>query len=572
MSAADPPAKPQDPEHVAAGSLPPWKVADLPAPPRIRWSPRALVGPGLMMVGAAIGGGEWLLGPRVTGMYGGIVMWIALASLVAQVAYNLEVMRYTMYCGEPIFVGFFRLAPGPRFWTAAYLFIDFFGLWPYLASNAAIPLSAAFLGHLPGSPPTSYLSVEEVAARTGLPEGVVLELKEHPERFGSGPDRRPLPEPVAAWLAREERTTSLIGYGVFLLCFVPLIFGGKIYNSLEKLMVMKMLLVLGYLLFIGLFYVKWETWGEVFAGFAFLGKGADGSWGFRVLPELPPGVVIDGALLGAFAAIAGQGGMTNPQLSNYTRDKGWGMGGLVGAIPSMVGGKGITLSHTGKVFPITEESLGRWKGWMRVLRRDQLAIWLVGCIFGVAIPALVSLEFVRGTTFSGNAIAAATAKGLYERTGVAAFWFLTLLCGFVVLFPSQISQADGVIRRWTDVLWTGNRRLQGMEGNKVKYVYYTLLVAYAAWGLLVLFTLKGQQENITKLSGALMNFALGFSAFHAFAVNSILLPRPLRSGWLQRGLLLFCGVFFITISALGMHQALHDVGVLPPACAVCPAN
>jgi len=68
-----------------------------------------------------------------------------------------------------------------------------------------------------------------------------------------------------------------------------------------------------------------------------------------------------------------------------------------------------------------------------------------------------------------------------------------------------------------------------------------------------------------------MNFALGFSAFHTFAVNTILLPRELRSSWLQRGVLLFCGVFFLTISALGMHQALHDVGVLPTVCAVCPS-
>ena len=539
------------------GELPPWKVAELPEPPPIRWSPRALIGPGLMMVGAAIGGGEWLMGPAVAGTYGGCVMWLATVSLLSQVAYNLEVMRYTIYCGEPIFVGFFRLLPGPRFWTFVYLFIDFFGLWPYLAANAAVPLNAAFLGHLPGAPPTSYLAVEEIASRTGLPEGVVLEVKEYPERFGEG--RQPLPAPIADWMAREKRNTTWLGYGIFLSCFVPLIFGGKIYNALEKMMVIKMVVVLGYLIFLGILFVSPSTWGEIFAGFVFLGKGSDGSWGFRILPDGVTVSDVDWARLGAFAAIAGQGGMTNSQLSNYARDKGWGMGSLVGAIPSMVGGKDIKLSHTGKVFTITPDSLRRWKGWMRILQRDQLAIWFFGCVLGVAIPALVSLEFVRGKTISGDAIAATTAHAIWERTGLFAFWFLTLLCGFIVLVPSQISQIDGVIRRWTDVLWTGSRRLKHLEGNAVKYVYYTLLLAYAGWGLFVLFALSGQQLAITKWAGVLMNFALGFSSFHTLAVNLVLLPRELRPGWFLRGSLVFCGLFFLTVSALGLYRILSPI-------------
>ena len=41
------------------------------------------------------------------------------------------------------------------------------------------------------------------------------------------------------------------------------------------------------------------------------------------------------ALLAAFAAIAGCGGLSNAPISNYTRDQGWGMGHHVGAIPSV---------------------------------------------------------------------------------------------------------------------------------------------------------------------------------------------------------------------------------------------
>ena len=56
----------------------------------------------------------WLLGPEVTAKYGGGLMWIATLAIVFQVFYNLECGRYALYCGEPIFTGFMRTAPGPR--------------------------------------------------------------------------------------------------------------------------------------------------------------------------------------------------------------------------------------------------------------------------------------------------------------------------------------------------------------------------------------------------------------------------------------------------------------------------
>jgi hypothetical protein len=502
------------------------------------------------------------MGPAVTAQYGGIVMWLAGVSIFFQVIYNLEVMRYTLYCGEPVFVGFFRVRPGPRFWTVFYICIDFFAIWPYLASNAAVPLNAALLGHLPGALPTEYMSVEEVASSFGLSQEVVLELKEHPERFGSGEDKKLLPTPIAAHVEAERKRTHWLAYGVFLVSFVPLIFGGKIYNSLERLMVVKIILVLGYLTFLGLFFVSWDTWIEIFAGFVFLGKDAGGSWGFRLFPETAAdgaGRGLDWALLAAFAAIAGQGGMTNAQLSTYARDKGWGMGKLVGAVPSIVGGKGITLSHTGKVFRPTVGAVDRWRGWMRVIRRDQWVIWCTGCVLGVAIPALVSLQFVRGMKIRGDQVAAATAQGIVNRTEIQAFWFLTLLCGFIVLMPSQVSQMDGLFRRWTDVLWTGNARLRQVAEHKVKYVYYGLLLVYSFWGLAVL-TLVPQQDKIIKISAVFMNFALGFSSFHTLAVNNFLLPRALRPGWLVRASLTGCGLFFFWISYMGLMKLLAEYG------------
>ena len=60
---------------VSAGSLPDWTVGELPAPPDMglrSWL--ALIGPGMLMAGVAIGAGEWIFGPAVTGQYGATLL------------------------------------------------------------------------------------------------------------------------------------------------------------------------------------------------------------------------------------------------------------------------------------------------------------------------------------------------------------------------------------------------------------------------------------------------------------------------------------------------------------------
>ena len=478
----------------AARYFPAWQSADLPDAPAFGWKEwRLLIGPGLLLAGSAIGGGEWLFGPIVTARYGGQLMWIAGLSILLQVSHNLCMMRYTLYTGEPIMVGFFRSIPGPRFWVFFYLLLDLGGIWPYLASNAAVPLVAAFLGRLPG-----------------------------PEH-----------DSILRW----------VSYGVFTTGFVPLIFGGKVYNTVEKVLVTKIILVLGYLSFICLFYVSWDTWIAIFSGFLRVGSFPDEA--------------IDWPTLAAFAAIAGIGGISNTNFSNYARDKGWGMGPLVGAIPSMVGGKAVKLAHVGRVFPLSEQSQRRWNGWMRHLLRDQFGIWFGGCIIGMALPSMLSLEYIAGAEVEGHAAAAMTARGLADTSG-EIFWFLTLLCGFIVLFPGHVSETDNIVRRWTELIWTGSRRVRHLEGNQVKFIYYTIMALYFLWGLIAL-RLTPDPLFLAILTGALRNLGMCATALHALYVNRKLLPEPLRPPWLMQASQVACFLFFLGISVVAFHQKLGEL-------------
>ena len=478
----------------AARYLPEWETGELPAAPAVRFgSIRSLIGPGLLMVGATIGGGEWMFGPIVTARYGGTIMWIAAVSVLFQVIFNLSVMRYTLYSGEPIFVGYLRTAPGPKFWIFLYLIADSGYIWPYAASNAAVPVAAAWLGRLPGP--------------------------------------------------GDDLLVRGLGYAIFLGCFVPLIFGGKVYNSVEKIMTAKVIYVFVFLVGIDLFLVSGESWLEIFSGFFKVG----------VLPEGE----IDWATLAAFAAVAGVGGLSNTLFSNYARDKGWGMGALTGAIPSLVGGKKIALSHVGKVFGITPESMKRWKGWLSYTNRDQVWIWGFGSLVGMALPAMLSLEFLRGVEVEGHAAAAMTARGIADQHG-EIFWYLTLLCGFIVLGVGNIQTLDGIVRRWTDVFWSASGNLRAKSGE-VKNIYYVILVTYCLWGMLAL-RLSPNPLILAIVSSVCGNIGLGAAAIHTLVVNRKLMPPELRLPWrLQLGLVGAC-VFFIGISLIALNQHLSKLG------------
>lgn len=508
--------------------MPRWEtgqLVDAPTFTRRNWF--ALLGPGLLVGGASIGGGEWLLGPAVTAKYGGALMWLATLSIIGQVLYNTEISRYTLYTGEPIFTGKFRTLPGPRFWLCAYLLLDFGALFPYLAANAATPLAAVLLG-------------------------------------GEMPD--PLHNDMHWWLMR------LLGYAILLLSLVPLIVGGKIYNALKAIMSFKIVTVLGFLLVLAIFHSRLSTWVEILGGFLSFGTvPAGGSETVNVfvsifrgegLPEIDLSQI---ALLAAFAAIAGSGGLSNAPISNYTRDQGWGMGHHVGAIPSVIGGHHLSLSHVGMVFQVTQDSLRRWRRWYRHMLRDQLAVWMPACFLGMALPSMLSIQFLpRGTEASSWVAAGMTADGVRVQVGAAwglfagqLFWYLVLLCGFLVLAPSVASSIDGFVRRWVDVFWTASPRLRRLDPGNIRWVYFGVLSGYAVFGMIMLSV--APPLGLLKIAANIFNYALGFSCFHTLAINLTLLPRELRPGWLARIGLCCAGLFFTSLAAI---TTLKLTGVL----------
>lgn len=561
--------------------MPRWDGGELPEAPRFSWGKiTSMVGPGLVMASAAIGGGEWLTGPVVTSRYGGGLLWLAGISIFLQVIYNIEISRYTLYTGEPIFTGKFRTLPGPKFWLPIYLVLDCGSFLPYLAASTTIPTLAIILGELPNSKKSVHWNLLGISLDIGV--------------------------------AQLMQISSCI---IFLSCMLPLLFGGKVYDSIKRIMTFKLIFVGSFLVFLAACYSRPETWTEIFSGFVKFGNvpvvgvidvngdgvidKADSKRGnnidnvFVSLFEKRGWPRIDLAWIGfltSMVAISGNGGLTNTPISTFTREQGWGMGKHVGGIPSIVGGHAIELSHTGMVFPLSTESLRRWKQWVRHVSREQFWVWMPACFIGLALPSMLSVQFLPRDTIlqDKNLAAAMTANGVAETVagkvvtnesqtpsdrdplqGVPAserpwpnylVWLTTLFCGVLVLGTSMISTADGVMRRWIDVFWTGLPSLRKMETKDISKVYFSVLVVYACIGLAMLCFVKG--DVLLVWSGIIYNYALGFSCIHVVFINTCLLPRELWPPRSRLVILAFGFVFFTFMAVISMLGTLQEKGVI----------
>ncbi len=152
------------------------------------------------------------------------MLWVATLSILSQFVYNIEASRYALFTGEPIMTGKFRTLPGPGVWLAIYMVLDLGALLPYQIGSVATPLLALWLGELP---------------KAGAVDTSVLR-----------------------WLS----------YGLLAFALLPLVFGGKVYNSLKTVMTIKIVVVFGFLLFLAFGYSTAGTWREIGLGLLRFGE------------------------------------------------------------------------------------------------------------------------------------------------------------------------------------------------------------------------------------------------------------------------------------------------------------
>jgi len=474
-------------EHREAQSgLDPWKLAELPAPPMpkgLGWI--GVVGPGVIVLGMSIGSGEFLLGPAAFVNYGFALLWITTVAVFLQTIFNFELMRYTLATGEPAITGFMRTKPNSSFWAWFYVVLYFLQMgWPGWAGNAAAAIFLLWTQRLPES--------------------------------------------------TDGNTVYAIGAGTFILCVSFLLIGRRIERTLELLNWILIVVILGSFLVLALMFASAETWLAAGAGLV----GYDTvTGGFSFLPA-----GADYFLLGALAAYSGCGGVGNITLTNWARDKGYGMSKITGYIPALIGGQKVNLAHTGSTFIPTKDSLGRWRGWWRIIKADQWGVFFVGAMLGMVLPALLYVTFLpRGTEIRGLGIGASLANVMSSRVGALAGGAVAFM-GVWILLKTQLDIVEGMTRAITDILWTSNKRLRAWRGGDVRVVYYSVLSVTVVWGVIALRL--AQPIVLLQLGANMAGVVFIIASIHILYVNTTLLPKELRPSLWRRAALVGMAIFY----------------------------
>ncbi|CAN5634932.1 hypothetical protein BH24ACT18_BH24ACT18_16230 [soil metagenome] len=273
------------------------------------------------------------------------------------------------------------------------------------------------------------------------------------------------------------------------------------------------------------------------------------------VPGLPGAIATLGAatFLGAIA-FAGAGGANNLTQSNYIRDKGLGMGGLMPKVVSPITGEEVAAPSLGYTFPVNEENMRRWRKWWSVANREHfITFFVVGCSLLIALSVLVwstvgsrgigtDLEFIRTESqVLGNQIAP---------------WFQSffLFAGMVVLFSTSIGIMDYVSR-----LSASELKISYFPGSQViteSRIYFTLAWVIAISGSLILLAGLGEPLVLLIISssgaGVVMAFYLGL----LILLNTRVLPDEIKlKGWR----LAVMWPTFLVFVALSLYLVYYEI-------------
>ncbi|MDR7276708.1 Nramp family divalent metal transporter [Catenuloplanes atrovinosus] len=184
--------------------------------------------------------------------------------------------------------------------------------------------------------------------------------------------------------------TYLIGGGdpvwitvlVLVLVGVLLSVSRVVYTTVERVETVKVALTLFFLLVVAVFVISLSTWGSG-------ARAAVVEFG-RIPPEIT--FVM---LLSAIGA-AGAGGVHNLVLSNWIRDKRYGMGAHVPRLISPITGRSEPAGADRFELAESSANLERWRVWWRRANVEHLVTFVAVCLLTITIMSLLAYETLAG--------------------------------------------------------------------------------------------------------------------------------------------------------------------------------
>ncbi|MGH0032419.1 MAG: Nramp family divalent metal transporter [Myxococcota bacterium] len=345
----------------------------------------------------------------------------------------------------------------------------------------------------------------------------------------------------AATLLEWELGLPVTGTAIasLVLCGLILSVGPVVYRTVEAI---QLVLVVTIVLLAGglaLAVVRLEDVLALLAGAARVGHVPDGV-------HLP-------MLLGALA-FAGAGGSVNLAQSNYIKDKGYGMGALVGRITSPFTGREEAVGDVGVAFRETPENLARWQVWWRRTNLEHFGSFYLLALGALALFCLLAHALLETgpDVAAGFGFIREEALAIEARFGVLARQVF-LFVGVAVLFSTELALLDAVARVAADLLAVGPFRGRGVSLSRL---YFAMVWALIAFGIAVLGLGFDQPLVLLVLSAALNGVVMFLYSGLLLWLNVTSFDPPLRPSPLRMGALVVCFAFFGYFSVLTLVDRL----------------
>jgi len=155
-----------------------------------------------------------------------------------------------------------------------------------------------------------------------------------------------------------------------------------VYNTVERVEIVKVGLTIFFLIVVVVFVISLGTWGD----------GARAT--VTEFGQIPEGITFT-LLLSAIGA-AGAGGVHNLVLSNWIRDKRYGMGAHVPRLVSPITGREEAAGTDLYAFPSDEQNLARWQVWWKRANVEHLVTFVAVCFVTITVMCLLAYQLLFG--------------------------------------------------------------------------------------------------------------------------------------------------------------------------------
>jgi hypothetical protein len=304
-----------------------------------------------------------------------------------------------------------------------------------------------------------------------------------------------------------------ITVGVLVVIGVLLTASPVIYRTVEKVELVKVGLTIFLLSVLVVGVLSWATFTEA------------GTAPIREFGRIPDGITF-AMMLSAIGA-AGAGGVHNLVLSNWIRDKGYGMGAHVPRLVSPITGQEEARGGDFYAFPQTEENLARWQVWWKRANIEHVVSFFVVCLMTISIMCMLAYQTLFGREGIDSSTAFLQLQGELIGTRLGDWAkILFFSVGTVSLWAAALGLLDVIGRVASD--FVKRNYLTGSVFWTESKLYLAVVWAEIALGSIILLSGVTQPLVLLLISTCAASVVTLVYSFLLIRLNRRDLPEAIR--------------------------------------------